>query len=161
MEAKKSRFSRRTREQLKKILNHAWREEVVLSAVLKKYLGENNGPSFQSFSRLFTDHYRQINAWLGELTERTRGLGAAAVAGKDEIVRAMRGVMGAEASRPTVSQLAELHEGIAGRLRDDLDDCREDASTADFLTRLVEFHEDTAWMLRTVLQGSEVPWEVR
>ena len=56
-----------------------------------------------------------------------------------------------------IGELLTLHEELAKRLQDDVRKCLNelgDAGTAGILRRLVEFHETTAWMLRTVLEGS-------
>ncbi|MDO8543593.1 MAG: ferritin-like domain-containing protein [Opitutaceae bacterium] len=152
--------SGKARENLLKVLNHVLEEEVVLSATMRGYLGSITGPKFHSLYRLFGDQCRQIERWLGEITERTRAVGTVARVGADEIVRSARAaVSGAPAVPPRnmVGELLNLHEGIAARLRDDLAACRPDSATMEFLNRLVEFHENTAWMLRMVLHGPNVP----
>jgi starvation-inducible DNA-binding protein len=55
-----------------------------------------------------------------------------------------------------VSQLLEDHEQIVRNFRKHIEKCSkkfEDDGTADFLTGLMEQHEETAWMLRSFLQG--------
>ncbi len=150
-----------------RILNHAWEQEAVLSTTLENFLGQNSGPNFQSIYRLFGDHYRQIDQWLGELADRTRALGATLGDEADEVAHGARDARASAATgspqpRNVVDRLLTLHEGIAHRLRNDL--CiagGDDIGTTDFLRRLIEFHETTAWMLRTVAQGGEVPAKAR
>jgi starvation-inducible DNA-binding protein len=48
------------------------------------------------------------------------------------------------------------HEATIRQLRVDLETCAEtyhDMSTNDFLTELMERHEEMAWMLRSFLEG--------
>lgn len=155
-------FSRKTREHLVRILSRAWEEEAVLSTTLQDFLGQSSGPNFQSIYRLFSDHYRQIDQWLGELADRTRALGATLGDDSHDLTRgagrAARDVFGGRPAGNTVDQLLSLHEGIARELRRELSVASaEDAGTGAFLNRLIEFHETTAWMLRTVVRGTDVP----
>jgi starvation-inducible DNA-binding protein len=58
-----------------------------------------------------------------------------------------------------VSQLLGDHEQIVRNLRDHIEQCSnefEDDGTADFLTGLMEQHEQIAWMLRSFLEGDAV-----
>ena len=149
----------KARENLLNILNHALEEEIVLSSRMRGFLGRVTGPNFHSLYRLFGDQCRQIDRWLGEITARTRAIGTVARIGAGEVVDSARAAIkprGPVPARNMVGELLALHEGIAARLREDLVACRADSATADFLTRLAEFHETAAWMLRTVV-GRDVP----
>jgi starvation-inducible DNA-binding protein len=58
-----------------------------------------------------------------------------------------------------VSQLLEDHEQIVRNLREHIEHCCnkfKDDGTADFLTGLMEQHEQTAWMLRSFIEGEAV-----
>ena len=58
-----------------------------------------------------------------------------------------------------VARLVQDHEQIIRNLREDVDKCSEeyhDEGTADFLTELMEQHEEMAWMLRSFLEGDRV-----
>ena len=151
-------FGGKARQNLAAILNHALEEEVVLSTTMRRFLGRVTGPNFYSLYRLFGDQCRQIDRWLTEITDRAKSLGAVARAGAAEFTTAAApGAGGQLPARNMVGELLALHEGIAQRLRADLAACTTAQATADFLARLVEFHETTAWMLRMVLDGPEVP----
>ena len=55
-----------------------------------------------------------------------------------------------------VSNLVEDHEQIIRNLRDHVDQCGDkfhDQGTADFLTGIMEQHEEIAWMLRSFIEG--------
>lgn len=55
-----------------------------------------------------------------------------------------------------VSHLIQDHEQIIRNLREHIDSCGEeyhDQGTADFLTGLMEQHEEMAWMLRSFIEG--------
>lgn len=152
--------SRKPGEPLLAVLNHALEEELMLSATMREYLGRITGPNFHSLFRLFGDQRRQVERWLGELTERARAIGDVARFGVDEIARSARAAVTPKPTQPPrnmVGELLAMHEGIATRLRCELAGCAGDSATIDFLQRLVDFHETAAWMLRMVLQGPDVP----
>lgn len=132
----------------------------MLSATMRDYVARITGPNFHSLFRLFGDQRRQVDRWLGELTERAHAIGIMARFGVDEIARSARAVVTPRNPLPPrnmVGELLALHEGIAARLRAELSSCRGDSATLDFLRRLADFHETAAWMLRMVLQGPDVP----
>ncbi|WP_319592535.1 Dps family protein [Zarconia navalis] len=55
-----------------------------------------------------------------------------------------------------VERLVEDHEQIIRNLRSHIDRCTDDfhdERTADFLTGLMEQHEEMAWMLRSFIEG--------
>ena len=58
-----------------------------------------------------------------------------------------------------VSQLLEDHEQVVRNLREHVEQCSnefKDDGTADFLTGLMEQHEEKAWMLRSFIEGEAV-----
>lgn len=58
-----------------------------------------------------------------------------------------------------VARLVRDHEQIIRNLREHIDRCSDefhDEGTSDFLTGLMEQHEQVAWMLRSFLQGEPV-----
>lgn len=138
------------------ILTHALAEELLLSATTREFYGSM--PTFQSLHKLFADQYRQLEQWLDQLATRTWNLGSSAQ-GKMPALAGTRclELRGQVPPALMVSELLTLHEQLARQLGDDARASRElgDAGSAAILARLVEFHETTAWMLRTVLQGPE------
>ncbi|HEY9669203.1 MAG TPA: ferritin-like domain-containing protein, partial [Coleofasciculaceae cyanobacterium] len=58
-----------------------------------------------------------------------------------------------------VENLVVDHEQVIRNLRDHIDQCGEqyhDQGTADFLTGLMEEHEQMAWMLRSFIEGESI-----
>ncbi len=58
-----------------------------------------------------------------------------------------------------VDRLVQDHEQVIRNLREDIDKCAEeyhDEGTDDFLTGLMEQHEEMAWMLRSFLEGENL-----
>jgi len=55
-----------------------------------------------------------------------------------------------------VARLVDNHEHIVRYLRQHVDQCSDDyhdEGTADFLTNLMEEHEEMAWILRSFIEG--------
>jgi starvation-inducible DNA-binding protein len=60
------------------------------------------------------------------------------------------------ATTEMVSYLRDDHEQVIRNLREHIEKCCEkykDDGTADFLTGLMEQHEEIAWMLRSFVEG--------
>jgi starvation-inducible DNA-binding protein len=138
------------------ILSHALAEELLLSTTTRDFYAKF--PAFHSLHKLFADQYRQLEQWLAELGNRTSVFGATPQPNPEELaVARCLALRGKVPERAMVGELLSLHEELAKRLQDDIRTCRHelgDQSTAEVLRHLVEFHETTAWMLRTVLEGS-------
>lgn len=147
----------RARAQLHSVLLHALEEEITCSTTVRDCLGSLTGPNVQSLQRLFGEHARQIDCWLGEIVERTRAIGMAVVSGRRPRHSRPGDPDRSPSDRHILGEMVSLHEGIAGRLRQEADCAVADPATADLLARLVEFHETTAWMLRVVRDSREVP----
>lgn len=152
-------FTRRARATAAAMLNHALAEELLLSSLTRGFSG--TVPHFHSLHRLFAEQYRQLERWVDQLALRIWNLGSAAgPEGKMDELAAARCVTLPERvpAGTMLRELLALHESIAERLRDDVEKCSRqlgDPGTADVLAGLVEFHENTAWLLRTVLQEPE------
>ena len=153
----KTSLAEKARANVAAILTHALAEELRLSTTTRYCYAKF--PAFHSLHRLFADQYRQLERWVSQLASCTGTLGR----GPDERMEKMAVAAPGVASptrRPERAMIAELvsrHEELAKRLQDDMRTCLNelgDAGTAGILRRLVEFHETSAWMLRTVLEGS-------
>lgn len=146
------------RQTLARILSHVLEDECMLSATTRDFRWKMTGTNFQSLHKLFEDQRRQIDYWLDRVMARTRAVGVPA-SGSVPDPAAAAGVTGkALPARKAIGELLALHERMAQRLRDDVEACGAklgDRNTADLLTQLVEFHETTAWMLRTLLDSPE------
>ena len=58
-----------------------------------------------------------------------------------------------------VARLVQDHETVIRNLREDVRICSDrylDEGTADFLTGLMEQHEEMAWMLRSFIEGEDL-----
>lgn len=157
-----SNLTEKARELLSSILKHAVTEESQLAAATQRYVWRVRGSPMLSLHRLFTEQGRQIDRWLGELGTQARAMGVAFGAGR--VAEETGGTADDSrepppAARTAIGDLLALHEGIASRLRHDMEALHDGASdltpTTAVLTGLLEFHETTAWMLRLLLESSE------
>jgi starvation-inducible DNA-binding protein len=151
----KTRLADKARANVASILTHTLAEELLLSSTTRDFYA--NFPTFHSLHRLFADQYRELERWLDQLAQRTWAMSSAPAAPMEELASA-RCVAFRErvGERTMIGELLGLHEELAQRLQADQRKCAlqlGDPGTADILRRLVEFHETTAWMLRTVLAG--------
>lgn len=148
----------KARETLARILDHVWRDECSLSATTRQYRWSVTGPNLYSLHRLFDEQRRQLDYWLKQVggVAKAAGFGTRETVGEPEGgAEAEPGPAGARESLPPSTMIGDLlarHEEMAQRLRQDIDRLG-DPATADLLTRLVEFHETTAWMLRMLQNG--------
>ncbi|MEM3089841.1 MAG: DNA starvation/stationary phase protection protein [Candidatus Nitrosotenuis sp.] len=145
------------RVEVNKILSKVLADEYVLYTKTRNYHWNVVGPQFSEYHKLFSDQYEALDGDIDEIAERIRSLGAMTPATLAEFAKTSRleehpGVY-PDASTMIANLLAD-HEAVIRTLRADVDSCvkHNDAGTADFLTGLLEKHEKTAWMLRSMLE---------
>lgn len=141
------------RETLKKIIDHVVKDEGSFSALIREYRWSVTGPNHYSLHRLFDEQRRQLDYWLEHLTAcaRSAGFGISESTVLSDAGRESTPPVHVPAWR-MIGELLLRHESMAHQLRGDIERLR-DPVVADCLTRLVEFHETTAWMLRVVNHG--------
>jgi starvation-inducible DNA-binding protein len=141
------------------LLNKDVADSYLLLVKTKKYHWDVVGPQFMTLHKLWEQHYEALTANIDALAERVRTLGGYPVG-------TMQGFLdiasleehSGEIPVPTemVRNLLMDHEAIVRNLREHIDQCSDefsDEGTADFLTGLMEQHEEMAWMLRSFLDG--------
>lgn len=139
----------KARETLAKILDHLLKDECSLSATTREYRWNVTGPNLYSLHRVFDEQRRQLDYWLDRVAERARAAGFPAGAPREEVAS----ISGAGLPpRTMIEDLMARHEALAQQLRADIERLG-DPATAELLTRLLEFHETTAWMLRMLQTG--------
>jgi starvation-inducible DNA-binding protein len=149
-------LAEKARANVASILTHALAEELLLSSTTREFYAKV--PAFHSLHRLFAEQYGQLGQWLDQLAQRVWAIGSAPQGKMAELAGARCVTLPERVGERTmVGELLSLHEELAKRLQDDRQKCARqlgDPGTADVLGQLAEFHETTAWMLRTVLEGS-------
>lgn len=144
------------------LLNADLADSYLLLVKTKKYHWDVIGPQFRTLHQLWEEQYEAITTNIDALAERIRALG-------DYPLGTMEGFLktGSIKEHPSdlpnatemVARLVNDHEQIIRNLRDHIDQCSEnfhDEGTADFLTGLMEQHEEMAWMLRSFIEGEEI-----
>ena len=128
----------------------------------RNYHWNLTGPRFHTMHLFLEEQYKQLGKAADAVAERTRSLGGFAIGTLAEfqehsVLKEEPGV------RPPVDAMIENlvadHEAIIRGLRQDIDKCDDDfhdTGTADFLTGLMEAHEQLAWMLRAHLEDHTV-----
>lgn len=145
------------RTQIVSILTKILADEYVLYTKTRNYHWNVVGPHFSDYHKLFGDQYDALDADIDDIAERIRSLGAKtpstlAEFGKSARLQEHPGVY--PNAQTMMSNILADHESIVRTLRGDVESCvkHNDAGTADFLTGLLEKHEKTAWMIRSLLE---------
>lgn len=144
------------------LLNRDLSDAYLLLIKTKKYHWDVVGPQFRSLHELWEEHYQALTENIDAIAERVRTLGGYPV-GTAQGFLEHASIKEHEGDIPNaemmVSNLVVDHEQVIRNLRDHIDQCSEqfhDEGTADFLTGLMEQHEEMAWMLRSFIEGSSI-----
>ena len=150
-------ISEQDREAVIDILTKALADEYVLYTKTRNYHWNVVGPHFNDLHKFFEGQYDQTAEDIDEIAERVRALGGKTVSTITEFMQHTRlsehpGKY--PDSKTMVANLVADHETIIQNLREDIKSCNQhnDVGTEDFLTGMLEKHEKTAWMLRSVLE---------
>lgn len=128
----------------------------------KKFHWDVVGPQFRSLHQIWEEQYQALTENIDAMAERVRALGGFPVGTAEGFLK-----FASVKEQPTniplatemVGQLVDDHELIIRNLREHIDKCSEDfhdEGTADFLTGLMEQHEEMAWMLRSFIEGESL-----
>ena len=154
-----------TEEQLHgvaELLNRDLADFYLLIIKTKKYHWDVIGPQFRTLHELWEEHYETLTINIDETAERIRSLGGyplGTAAGFVEYSTLSEHPNDLPDANEMVARLVQDHEQIIRNLREDVDKCSDeyhDEGTADFLTGLMEQHEEMAWMLRSFLEGENL-----
>jgi starvation-inducible DNA-binding protein len=144
------------------ILNKVLSNEMLLLIKTRKFHWDVVGPQFMTLHKLWDEQYEKISDFVDEVAERIRALGSYPVGtAKGFIEGAILEEHPGRVHSATESVVALVtdHESIIRDLRQGIDKVEEesrDKGTADFLTGIMEAHEEMAWMLRSFLEGEAV-----
>ena len=144
------------------LLNSSLSNVYLLLIKTKKYHWDVVGPQFRTLHELLDEQYEILSATTDSIAERVRVLGAFPAGTAAEFIQ-----LASIEERPgvvpnatdMVAKLVDDHELVIRSLREQIDQCGDefhDQGTADFLTGLMEGHEEMAWMLRSFIEGEAV-----
>lgn len=149
-------LDKKARMQVTKALSQALANTYMLQLKTQFYHWNVTGPHFIALHELFAAQYDAIAKAVDELAERIRSLGGTAP-GTFREFSALSGVT-EDKSAPTgwqamVKNLLAAHESVAQHLRKAVEVAQhfKDEATADLLIGRLDYHEKTAWMLRSHL----------
>lgn len=144
------------------LLNRDLADAYLLLIKTKKYHWDVVGPQFRSLHELWEEQYETLTESIDSIAERVRSLGGYPVGSADGFLK-LASIKEDAGSVPRatdmVANLVNDHEQIIRNLREHVDQCSEefhDEGTADFLTGLMEGHEEMAWMLRSFIEGESL-----
>ena len=115
------------------------------------------GPMFNTLHQMFMVQYTELWAAVDPVAERIRSLGHAAP-GSYAQFSDLASVPDAPATPPKALEMVRIlvqgHEAVARTARElfPVADKANDQPTADLLTQRLTVHEQTAWMLRSLLE---------
>lgn len=147
----------KNRQAVTGLLGKLLADEYVLYTKTRNYHWNVGGPHFSDYHKLFESQYDGLAEDIDEIAERIRALGVKTNATLAEFLKNAR-LKEHPGEFPSadkmVTNLILDHENIIQTLRADITTCEDnnDAGTADYLTGLMEKHEKTAWMLRSILE---------
>ena len=115
------------------------------------------GERFHTLHTFYEEQYTALEAAIDKTAERIRQLGGVAAGSMQEFLSAasLKEEVGALVDgEDSIRALVTDHESVIKTLRTYVSKTEEagDAGTADFLTALMQSHEEMAWMLRSFLQ---------
>jgi starvation-inducible DNA-binding protein len=144
------------------LLNRDLADLYLLLIKTKKYHWDVIGPQFRTLHQLWEEQYTALTENIDALAERVRALGGyplGTAAGFIQYSTIQEHSNDLPDANQMVDRLVQDHEQIIRNLRENIDQCSDeyhDEGTADFLTGLMEQHEEMAWMLRSFLEGENL-----
>jgi starvation-inducible DNA-binding protein len=144
------------------LLNRDLADMYLLLIKTKKYHWDVVGPQFRSLHQLWEEQYTLLTETIDSTAERVRALGGYPVGTAEGFLK-YASIKEAPGTLPNANGMVENlvidHEQVIRNLRDHIDQCSDnyhDEGTADFLTGLMEGHEQMAWMLRSFIEGQAI-----
>ncbi|WP_051219547.1 Dps family protein [Oceanobacter kriegii] len=145
------------REQISNGLGRLLADSYTLYLTTHNFHWNVTGPMFNSLHTMFEEQYTELWNSLDTIAERIRSLGHYAPGSYAQFVE-LTSLPDVPTKPPKaldmVATLAQGHETAARTARDlfELADVANDEATADLLTQRLAVHEQTAWMLRALLE---------
>ncbi|MFB2979231.1 Dps family protein [Microseira sp. BLCC-F43] len=155
-------LSQEQRQGVIDLLNADLSDAYLLLIKTKKYHWDVVGPQFRSLHQLWEEQYTALTESIDAIAERVRTLGGYPVGTAEGFLK-YASIKEDPGSLPTANGMVENlvadHEQIIRNMRQHIDQCGEefhDQGTADFLTELMQQHEEMAWMLRSFIEGEQL-----
>ena len=133
-------------------------DEYVLYTKTRRAHWNVEGADFFAMHQFFEQEYNKIDGFIDEIAERIRTLGhypPASLSAFLAMTQLAEGTPNGNDSRGFIHQLMLDHETIIVFLRNKIAEFAEaynDAGSSDFVTRLLQEHEKSAWLFRAHLK---------
>ncbi len=144
------------------LLNRDLADSYLLLVKTKKYHWDVVGPQFLTLHEMWGEQYETLTENIDSIAERVRALGGYPVGTMEgflKIASLKEDAKNIPLATEMVANLVADHEQIIRNIREHIDNCSQDfhdEGTADFLTGLMEGHEEMAWMLRSFIEGESL-----
>ncbi len=144
------------------LLNRDLADSYLLLVKTKKHHWDVVGPQFLTLHEMWGQQYETLTENIDSIAERVRALGGYPVGTMEgflKIASLKEDAKNIPLATEMVANLVADHEQIIRNLREHIDNCSQDfhdEGTADFLTGLMEGHEEMAWMLRSFIEGESL-----
>ncbi len=126
--------------------------EMVLYVKTRKFHWNVSGASFMEMHKLFEDQYNELELIIDEVAERIGKLGEKAIGTMKEFTEnsILKESVKYEDKEAMVSELLNDYRTLISSIREFIKETEEtaDFGTADFLTGIIQKHEEQAWVLR-------------
>lgn len=127
--------------------------EVLLYTKTRKFHWNVSGNSFMELHKLFESQYTALEQEIDEVAERISKLGGKAIGTMKEFIDhsiLKENANNAVEQQAMLKELLSDHETVLKQLREFVKTVEEtdDFGTADFITALLQKHENKSWMLR-------------
>lgn len=114
------------------------------------------GPMFNTLHLMFETQYNELWTSTDDIAERMRALDEHAPGTYAEFTKltSIKETSSTPGAQEMIAQLLEGHETVARTARSVFPAAEKgnDEATADLLTQRIQYHEKTAWMLRSLLR---------
>jgi starvation-inducible DNA-binding protein len=135
-------------------LNQLLADEHILYNRTRSFHWNVEGASFMEFHKLYEDQYSALAEKIDEVAERIRIIGHFAEGRLVELVKLskLEEIETPTETKAQVHILLRYHESIISDLRQmerDFSELYNDSGSSDFVNGLMQFHEKTAWVLRS------------
>ncbi len=149
-------ISAKDRKKLADGLSHLLADTFTLYLTTHNFHWNVTGPMFQTLHQMFMEQYNEMWVALDEIAERIRALGHYAPGTYAEYAKLTRLTQpeGVPKAEEMIRLLVRGHEELCKTAREvvEVAEKASDQPTLDLLTRRLQIHEKTAWMLRSLLE---------
>jgi starvation-inducible DNA-binding protein len=150
-------INKKDRQKIAQGLSRLLADSYTLYLMTHNFHWNVTGPMFNTLHLMFMGQYTEQWTALDQIAERIRALGFPAPGTYKEFVAlaSIKEVSGVPKAEEMIKRLVSAQEATARTARELFPavEAAHDQPTADLLTRRLEVHEKTAWMLRSLLEN--------